>query len=97
MNPMMIWKHAVFMYSPSATELFERLVPQYLIGLLFGALVQSYASEHFARRNAMHQATENADDLIKRLNLQYNTARQTAITQEIAEISSAAELMKAEN
>lgn len=82
------------LYSPTANEVFERLVPQYLVGLLFGALIQSYASEHFARRGAMHQATENADDLIKRLQLQYNTARQTAITQEIAEISGAAEILK---
>lgn len=81
-------------YSPSANEVFERLVPQYLVGILFSALIQSYASEHFARRNAMHQATENADELIKQLQLQYNTARQTAITQEIAEISGAAEILK---
>lgn len=81
-------------YSPSANEVFGRLVPQYLVGILFSALIQSYASEHFARRNAMHQATENADELIKSLQLQYNTARQTAITQEIAEISGAAEILK---
>lgn len=82
------------LYTPSANEMFERLVPQYLVGILFSALIQSYASEHAVRRNAMHQATENADELIKRLQLQYNTARQAAITQEIAEISGAAEILK---
>lgn len=82
------------LYTVPPNALFGWLVPQYLVGILFGALVQSYASEHFARRVAMHQATENADELIKRLHLQYNTARQAAITQEIAEISGAAEILK---
>ena len=79
-------KHEI-MYVPSANEVFEQLVPQYLVGIIFGALVQSYASEHFARMNAMQSATDNADELLKKLKLQYNTARQTAITQEITEIS----------
>ncbi len=82
------------LYTPSANEVFARLVPQYLVGLLFAALVQSCAGEHFARRNAMHEATRNADELITRLKLQYNTARQAAITEEIAEISGAAEVFR---
>ncbi len=79
-------KHEI-LYEPSASEVFEQLVPQYLVGIIFGALVQSYASEHFARMNAMKNATDNADELLKKLKLQYNTARQAAITREIAEIS----------
>lgn len=75
------------LYVPSATEVFEKLVPQYLVGIIFGALVQSHASEHFARMSAMQSATDNADKLLKKLKLKYNTARQSAITQEIAEIS----------
>lgn len=77
------------LYLPNANEVFERLVPQYLIGLLFGALVESHASEHFARMNAMQSATENADELLKKLRLRFNMARQAAVTREIAEISSA--------
>lgn len=77
-------------YFPSANEVFAKLIPQYLVGIVFGSLVHSYASEHFARMNAMHSATENADELLKSLSLQYNTSRQAAITTEIAEISSAA-------
>lgn len=75
------------LYVPSANEVFEQLVPQYLVGIIFGALVQSFASEHFARMNAMQSATDNADELLEKLKQKYNTARQTAITQEIAEIA----------
>lgn len=74
-------------YEPSPEELFSHLVPQYLIGIVFEALVQSYASEHFARMNAMRSATRNADDMLRKLKTQYNMARQAAITQEIAEIT----------
>jgi F-type H+-transporting ATPase subunit gamma len=59
-------------YEPSANEVFSHLVPQYLIGLLFGAIVQSYAGEHFARMNAMQNATKNADEMLRLLRMQYN-------------------------
>lgn len=72
---------------PSPEELFSHLVPQYLVGIVYEALVQSYASEHFARMNAMKSATKNADEMLKKLKTQYNMARQSAITQEIAEIT----------
>ena len=55
--------------------------------------VQAYAAEHFARMNAMQSATRNADEMLKKLQTQYNMARQAAITQEITEISSAAEAL----
>lgn len=78
------------LYLPSHDEVFQLLIPWYLVGLLYGALVQAYASEHLARMNAMQSATRNADELLKKLRLQYNIARQAAITQEISEITGAA-------
>src|SRR5574344_446802 len=72
-------------YVPDTQTVFDMLVPQYVLGIIFGVMVQAFASEHFARMNAMHSATDNADEMLKRLTTQYNMARQTAITQEIAE------------
>ena len=86
-------KMSDIIYEPSAQELFSLLVPQYVTGILFGALVQAYAAEHFARMNAMQSATRNADEMLKKLQTQYNMARQAAITQEITEIAGAAEAL----
>lgn len=80
-------------YEPSMEELFSHLVPQYLIGIVFEALVQSYASEHYARMNAMQSATRNADEMLKKLKTEYNMARQSAITQEITEITGLSETL----
>ncbi len=82
------------MYHPSAQVVFDKLIPQYILGLLFGVMVQAYASEHFARMNAMHSATTNAQDMLKNLRTRYNMARQSAITNEIAEITGAAEILR---
>ena len=76
-------------YNPSPQEVFDQLVPQFVISRIYDALVQSYASEHYSRMNAMQSATRNADELLKQLNLELNMARQTQITQEITEISGA--------
>lgn len=76
------------LYNPSAQVVFDQLVPQFIISRIFDALVQSYAGEHYARMNAMQSATKNADELLKKLSLQLNMARQTQITMEIAEIAS---------
>ncbi|MEG1560335.1 MAG: ATP synthase F1 subunit gamma [Clostridia bacterium] len=76
-------------YHPSPETVFFELVPQYAVGLLYGALSQSYASEHCARMNAMQSATKNADDLIKKLQYAYHSARQLGITQELTEIVAA--------
>ena len=76
-------------YNPSPQEVFDQLVPQFVISHIFDALVQSYASEHYSRMNAMQSATRNADELLKKLHLELNMARQTQITQEITEISGA--------
>ena len=73
-------------YEPSPCGVFDVLVPRYLRGIVYGALVESYASEQSARMTAMDSATTNADKMISALNLQYNRARQAAITQEITEI-----------
>ncbi|MCR4614704.1 MAG: ATP synthase F1 subunit gamma [Clostridiales bacterium] len=78
------------LYVPSANEVFGMLVPQYLVGMIFGALVQAYAGEHYSRMVAMQSATHNADELLKKLKLEYNMARQASITQEISEITGAA-------
>jgi len=77
-------------YLPSPQEVFDQLVPQFVISRIFDAMVQSYAAEHYARMNAMQSATKNADELLKQLSLDLNLARQTQITQEIAEISGSA-------
>lgn len=73
-------------YEPSAAAVFDVLVPKYLKGILYGALVEAFTSEQSARMTAMDSATTNADQMISALNLQYNRARQAAITQEISEI-----------
>jgi len=81
-------------YHPSAQTVLDMMVPQYIIGLLFGVMVQAYASEHYARMTAMHSATTNARDMICDLRAKYNLARQSAITNEIAEIVGGAEILK---
>ena len=77
---------AVTMYEPNCEEVFEAVVPEYLGGILYGALCESRASEQAARRTAMDSATSNAEDMIADLSLKFNRARQAAITQEITEI-----------
>ena len=74
------------LYEPDADTVFQRIVPEYVGGILYGALCESRAAEQAARRTAMDAATQNADDMIAELNLKYNQARQAAITQEITEI-----------
>ena len=74
------------LYEPGSAEVFEAIVPEYLGGILYGALCESRAAEQAARRTAMDSATQNADDMIAELSLKFNQARQAAITQEITEI-----------
>lgn len=73
-------------YEPDSTQVFETIIPEYLGGVLYGALCESRAAEHAARRSAMDSATQNADEMIGQLSLEFNRARQAAITQEITEI-----------
>ncbi len=79
-------RNCVVEYEPSPEEVFDKLVPQYVAGLIYGAVVESFASEQAARRTAMENATDNAEEMIDNLSLQYNRARQGAITQELTEI-----------
>ena len=74
------------LYEPGSEEVFESIVPEYLGGVLYGALCECRAAEQAARRTAMDSATQNADDMIAELSLKFNQARQAAITQEITEI-----------
>ena len=73
-------------FEPSAEAILEVLLPQYAESLIFGALLDSKASEHASSMTAMQSATDNAGELIDSLTLQFNRARQAAITQEITEI-----------
>ena len=73
-------------YEPDSEEVFEKIVPEYLGGVIYGALCESRAAEQAARRTAMDSATQNADEMIADLSLKFNRARQAAITQEITEI-----------
>ncbi len=78
--------HCDPLYEHPAEEVFAAIVPEYLGGMLYGALCESRASEQAARRAAMDSATQNAEDMIADLSLKFNRARQAAITQEITEI-----------
>ena len=73
-------------YEHEPEEVFAAIVPEYLGGILYGALCESRAAEQAARRSAMDSATQNADEMIADLSLKFNRARQAAITQEITEI-----------
>lgn len=81
-------------FLPNAKTAFNRIVPDYLTGFIYGALVESYCSEHNARMMAMQTATDSAKDMIRELSIQYNRARQAAITQEITEVVGGANAKK---
>lgn len=83
-----------YIFQPSKEEIVTELIPKSLKIQFYKAILDSNASEHGARMTAMHQATDNAGELIKQLNLAYNKARQAAITNEILEIVSGAEALK---
>ncbi len=78
--------HALVEYEPSPEEVLSAVIPEYISGVLYSSVAESYASELASRRNAMDTATKNADDMMESLSLKYNRARQGAITQEITEI-----------
>jgi F-type H+-transporting ATPase subunit gamma len=83
-----------FIYEPSKEELLEHLLPLYIQNGLYRAALESVASELGARMSAMDSATRNAGEMIDRLTLQYNRARQAAITKELLEIIGGAEALK---
>ena len=76
----------LILYEPDSQAVYDAIVPEYLAGLIYGALCESVASEMGARRTAMNAASKNAGEMIDTLSLHYNRARQAAITQEITEI-----------
>lgn len=78
--------HALMTYEPEEEEVLDSIVPKYMSSLIYGALLEAVASENGARMTAMDNATSNAEEMIEALSLQYNRARQGAITQELTEI-----------
>ena len=84
-------RRSQILYKPSCEEVFGAIIPEYVAGVLYGAVCESVASELAARRTAMDAATKNAGEMIEHLNLYYNRARQAAIKQEITEIVAGAE------
>ena len=85
-------RRSQILYKPSSEEVFRAIIPEYVAGIVYGAVCESVASELAARRTAMDAATKNAGEIIDHLNLYYNRARQAAITQEITEIVAGAEI-----
>ena len=81
-------------FLPSIVDVLENIVPSYVTGFIYSALVDSFCSEQNARMNAMDSANRNAQKLLDELSVQYNHVRQSAITQEITEVSSGAKCMK---
>ena len=79
------------LFEGGAGSLFNNIVPEYIGSLIYSAVKESYASEQAARRMAMDAASKNADEMIAKLDLEYNRARQAAITQEITEIVAGSE------
>jgi F-type H+-transporting ATPase subunit gamma len=75
-----------FEYIPSKEAVFDALVPLYIKGVVYGALVEAYASEQNARMSAMDEASKNAEEMLAALQLNYNRVRQAGITQEVSEI-----------
>ena len=82
---------AVMEFEPQSEEAIDLIIPKYITSLVYGALIESVASENGARMQAMDSATSNADDMISKLSLLYNRARQSSITQELTEIIAGAE------
>ena len=81
-------------FSPSVNEVLNRVIPGYLAGCIFGALVDSFSAEQNARMTAMNSANKNAEALLDDLRIEYNRVRQAAITQEITEVAAGAKAQK---
>ena len=86
-------KFALYSFEPTEQEVLDRVVPSVLMSILYQFLLESLASEHSARVAAMRNASDNAKDMLEELKINYNRARQAAITQEIAEIVGGASAM----
>lgn len=84
-------KKLLMNFEPTPEEVLDKIVPKYMSNIIFGAFLESVASENGARMQAMDSATSNADEMISSLSLKYNRARQSAITQELTEIIAGAD------
>ena len=84
-------------FSPSPEVVLDYIVPNYLTGFIYGALVESFASEQNARMMAMEAATKSAKEMLRELSIIYNRARQAAITQEITEVIGGARAQKSKH
>ena len=93
-DPNVIKNEKEIEYEPSMEEVFNYLVPKYVETMLYSAIVESATCEHAARRMAMENATDNAREMLGELELNYNRARQTAITNQLIEIVSGSEAQK---
>ena len=78
--------HKQTLFEPSPEAVLDSLIPMYLQAVIYGYLIESVTSENASRRTSMENATDNADDLTEQLQLKYNQARQSAITNEVSEI-----------
>ncbi|NLW23198.1 MAG: ATP synthase F1 subunit gamma [Tissierellia bacterium] len=87
-------KSSVIEYEPSPEAVLDFLIPKYIESVIYGALMESSCSQQGARRTAMENATDNAEEMLEELQLSYNRARQAAITMEITEIVTGAEALK---
>ncbi len=85
---------ADYIFEPSGEEIIKELIPKSLKIHFYKAVLDSFVAEHGARMTAMHKATDNATEMIRSLTLQYNKARQAAITNQILEVVSGAEALK---
>ena len=83
-----------YMFEPSEEEVLRSFIPKVLNIKLYQSLLENSASEHSARMSAMKQASDNAEEMIRKLTVQYNRERQTMITQELSEIVSGSEALK---
>lgn len=81
-------------FLPDAQTVFDKIIPDFVAGFVYGALIESYCSEHNSRMMAMQTATDAASDMLKQLDIMYNRARQAAITQEITEVIAGAKAQK---
>ena len=83
-----------FSMEPNPSVLLDQVIPEYLTGFIYSALIESYCSEHNARMQAMDAANKNGNQLVSELSVRYNRERQAAITQEITEVAAGARARK---
>ena len=91
--PLDLHRELITLY-PSPEAVLDYMIPNYLTGLIYGCLVEAYASEHNSRMMAMQSSTDNAKEMLRDLSIQFNRARQAAITQEITEVIAGAKAQK---